>query len=71
MRPLLRATLFLALLMARPGLMAQTQGTYAGPFVISGILVEGNKSTMERVIVREMLLAYLPDHHRHEMAEAA
>ena len=37
--------------------------------IIDGILqIRDAKSP---TIVREMLLAYLPDHHRHEMAEAA
>jgi chemotaxis protein MotA len=37
--------------------------------IIDGILqIRDSKSP---TIVREMLLAYLPDHHRHELAEAA
>src|SRR4051794_4388003 len=37
--------------------------------IIDGILqIRDSKSP---AIVREMLMAYLPDHHRHEMAEAA
>jgi chemotaxis protein MotA len=37
--------------------------------IIDGILqIRDSKSP---AVVREMLMAYLPDHHRHEMAEAA
>lgn len=56
MRDLLRAAIFILLSHAVTGVGAQPQGSYGGPFVITGIVVEGNKSTMERVIVREMLL---------------
>jgi outer membrane protein assembly factor BamA len=60
-----RNTLSISLFLAATATMAQVppatqadsvQAAYAGPYVISGIVVEGNKSTKERVILREMLL---------------
>lgn len=39
-----------------PAQGGDSTAAYAGPYVISGIAVEGNKSTKERVILREMLL---------------
>ncbi len=36
---------------------AQQVGAYTGPYVINGIVLEGNRTTKERVVLREMTLA--------------
>src|SRR5690348_1297204 len=60
-RNILSLVLFLAAIRAMaqvpPAATTDTVKTaYSGPYRISGITVEGNKSTKERVILREMLL---------------
>jgi len=51
-----RGLLLLLLLIAAPGAWAQQDTAYTGPFAVSGIVVEGNRTTKERVILREITL---------------
>jgi outer membrane protein assembly factor BamA len=62
---LTRRVLFLLSLFSFVGSSAQdtlplpVAPAYTGPFVVTGILVEGNRSTKERVILRELVLREL------------
>ena len=51
-----RGLLLLLLLIAAKTARPQQDSAYAGPFAIRGIVVEGNRTTKERVILRELTL---------------
>ena len=52
--PLRVVTLLLPAIALLPFLRAQDALPFTGPFVISGIVIEGNKHTLDQVILREM-----------------
>jgi outer membrane protein assembly factor BamA len=52
-----RSVLLLCLLCPLATVIAQRDSAYTGPYVVSGIVVEGNRTTKERVILRELTLA--------------
>ena len=56
MRAARTIALFLLLIRCGSACAQDTLVHFTGPFIISGIVVEGNKSTKERVIVREMMV---------------
>lgn len=51
-----RRLLLLLLLFAAKSARPQQDSAYAGPFAVHGIVVEGNSTTKERVILRELTL---------------
>lgn len=55
--PLRVAVLFLLAIVPLSFLRAQDALPFTGPFVISGIVIEGNKHTLDQVVLREMPIA--------------
>lgn len=51
-----RALILLFVLSAAVNASCQRDSAYAGPFGIAGIIIEGNRETKERVILRELTL---------------
>jgi len=51
-----RGLLLLLLLSAAINALPQQDSAYTGPFAIRGVVVEGNRTTKERVILRELTL---------------